>query len=561
MSALYFHPEAYSISGPKLMGRNAAGNSFLRGLVRYSQAERLTALVERPEDGPTFLQAVHSCQGQIPCEVITTAQAAALQRAGTLYYPAPGLGQMAWQRRLLGGDRAYSLCGITHTLASTGAMDAITEWLTAPIQPWDAVICTSTAVRDLVRVVLEAQTCFLSERLGCTRYVLPQLPVIPLGIHSQDFVFSQEQRVQARTQVGATPDTLVVLFAGRLSFHAKAHPLAMYQALEAAAQGRDVLLIECGWHANDFIANAYAGAAHQGCPSVRVTTLDGRQATGRSLAWSAADVFCSLSDNIQETFGLTPLEAMAAGLPVVVSDWDGYKDTVRHGIEGFRVPSRMPMAGLGTDLAQRHALNIDTYDQYCGYTSQLVAIDIEATTQAFCQLFASSELRQQMGTAGRARVQQQFDWAQIIPCYEALWASLNEERRSYPDLLPSSQSSSLWPARLDPFTAFAGYPSQALTPLTQLAIARPDATTWLEQCRSLAMVSFATSILPSEAECLGLLTCLQSGPQTAAELLVGLEARRQPIVMRGLVWLLKLGVLRVVEAAPNEAEAIPPQAH
>jgi len=28
---------------------------------------------------------------------------------------------------------------------------------------------------------------------------------------------------------------------------------------------------------------------------------------------------------------------MAAGLPCVVTDWDGYKDTVRHGEDGFRV--------------------------------------------------------------------------------------------------------------------------------------------------------------------------------------------------------------------------------
>ena len=47
----------------------------------------------------------------------------------------------------------------------------------------------------------------------------------------------------------------------------------------------------------------------------------------------------SLSDNFQETFGLTPLEGMASGLPVIVSDWNGYKSTVRNNIDGFKIPT------------------------------------------------------------------------------------------------------------------------------------------------------------------------------------------------------------------------------
>ena len=73
---------------------------------------------------------------------------------------------------------------------------------------------------------------------------------------------------------------------GRLSFHAKAHPLAMYQALQKAAtavakSGQKILLVECGWHANDFIEKAYKNAAAQDCPDLKVITLDGRQASAR----------------------------------------------------------------------------------------------------------------------------------------------------------------------------------------------------------------------------------------------------------------------------------------
>ena len=45
----------------------------------------------------------------------------------------------------------------------------------------------------------------------------------------------------------------------------------------------------------------------------------------RTNLYHAADVFLTLSDNLQETFGLTVIEAMTAGLPVVANDWNGYK--------------------------------------------------------------------------------------------------------------------------------------------------------------------------------------------------------------------------------------------
>jgi starch synthase len=126
--------------------------------------------------------------------------------------------------------------------------------------------------------------------------VLPQLPVIPLGVHTADFDFSDQEREVARRELGVDREELVVLFMGRLSFHAKAHPLAMYLALEAASRRceKRIVLDQCSWFANDFIEKAYIEAANQACPSVKVRILDGRKAESRKAAWAGADIFCSL---------------------------------------------------------------------------------------------------------------------------------------------------------------------------------------------------------------------------------------------------------------------------
>jgi starch synthase len=561
-AAIYYHPEAYTTSGPKLMGRNAAGESFLRGFLKHSKTAEFWAQVQIPEHGQYFAQTVEAQGRSEVVKVVDKSNLSALQDIGTVYYPGPGIGEHAFHRALAGRTNeaahlphtAWSLCGITHTTSSALAMDALTELITAPVQPWDALICTSSAVKDNVQRLLQSQVNYLQERLGVSKLVLPMLPVIPLGIHTQDFDFTEAHRLNARKELGIEQNTLVVLFMGRLSFHAKAHPLAMYQALQKAANkleasSKDILLVECGWHANEFIEKAFQEAAAQVCPSVKVVTLDGRLASARQTAWAGADVFCSLSDNIQETFGIVPIEAMAAGLPVVVSDWDGYKDTVRDGVDGFRISTCMPEAGLGTDLALRHALEIETYDMYCGHNCSLVSVDIEATAQAFIRLFESAELRQRMGRAGKQRARQLYDWSAIIAQYEALWQEQTQLRLAAQKTKQATEFPHAWPARLDPFFAFESYPTQTLKLTSMLAItdlSAQEAFLRVKQYKSLSMVNFAKLVLPSEEEIATVLNVAASGPCSAHALLESIEPSRQALVLRALVWLLKLGVLRLV---------------
>ena len=136
--------------------------------------------------------------------------------------PGPDVGRLAFQRSFfdLKSD-SWSLAGITHTTSSSAAMDAITGLLTSPVQPWDAIICTSRAVKTNVETVLQAQVDFLQDRLGITKIILPKLPIIPLGVNTEDFAFTADQKANARNALGITED-IVVLYVGRLAFHESA---------------------------------------------------------------------------------------------------------------------------------------------------------------------------------------------------------------------------------------------------------------------------------------------------------------------------------------------------
>lgn len=552
---IYYHPEAYSTRQKKLMGRNAAGESFLKGFFRHAAPRAsLFAQVSSSEYAAELSAQARLHSRAESIQAFTNQDLHRAEEAEVIYFPGPGIGQLARDRRLYADD-AWALCGITHTTSSARAMDDVAQWVTSPVQPWDAVICTSTAVKTNVEVVLQAQVDELKDRLGITKIVLPQLPVIPLGIHTDDFAFTERQRYEARERLNLDNDTTVVLYTGRLSFHAKAHPLVMYQALEAAAKasGKKVALVECGWHGNDHIEAAFAEGAKSACPSVKTILLDGRDPTNRQLAWAGADIFCSLPDNIQETFGIVPVEAMAAGLPVVVSDWNGYKDTVRDGIDGFRIPTLAPAPGMAGDLARRHAMEIDTYDMYCGHSSSLVAVHGAKLAQAFSELIRSPDLRQKMGRAGKLRATQDYDWKNIIPRYESLWDEQKTMRLAAKidnNGTRSSLAKPLSPARLDPTIGFANYPTAHLTLATQLTLSESSADlalSRLTEYTNLAMVNYAAYVFPTDAELESVFRCAALKlpySATAEELISDIVPERQPYVLRALAWLCKLGLFQ-----------------
>ena len=504
LPAIFFEPDGYVLPNDKVMGRQAAGDGFLRAAIDAANSENgIYAYTASKSSADTFKEITGKHSAQLPARWCQPDDYSQISRCGGIYFPGPNIGSLA-QFRLRAGAASYSLTGITHTTASHQAMDALTSLLTTPVMPWDALICTSSAVVETVQTLLSEQAEFLEWRFGKDLdFTLPATPMIPLGVHLDDFACGADDRRKARMALGIEPDAVVMLFAGRLSFHAKAHPHAMYLAAERVAQetGKKLVLIQNGWFANDAIEAAFQNGAAQYAPSVSCLFTDGRSPEAKRQSWAASDIFISLSDNIQETFGLTPIEAMAAGIPAVVSDWNGYKDTVRDGVDGFRIPTHMPEAGFGSALAARHEAGIDNYDFYCGLSCQVVSVDHDALVKRLSELVLDPALRRQMGDAGQRRAREVYDWKVIFAQYMALWDQQARVRKEV-------SSSDVWQAkllraprqaanRLDPFLAFSHYSSEHILPATRLASALPEGATVYRRLIVDPLYSYAGAILPS----------------------------------------------------------------
>jgi len=134
----------------------------------------------------------------------------------------------------------------------------------------------------------------------------------------------------------------------------------------------------------------------------------------------AADIFVAPCDSIQESFGLTPVEAMSCGLPQVVADWDGYRDTVLHGETGFLVPTYW--GRCDEDLFGSEQWIGWQYDHIV--QGQSVAFDVVFMHDYLQLLIRNPELRAAMSARARERAVAKFSYASVARQYDDLWADL-----------------------------------------------------------------------------------------------------------------------------------------
>lgn len=452
--AVFFADDAFS-TAKKIMGRQSAGKSFLRAVVKSEVNGKLSALVSNKSAINNLISQITEDGFRGSLEVSKLPDLSTAKNAGALYYPAPPSKELAFLRNL-DNPNSFSIIGITHTLSSLTALDLISDLIFAPFKPWDALICTSTVAKQLVTNLQLEMKDYWKTSSGATKFNQVQLPIIPLGIDVKSFINREITKDAAKNNLFIQSDEIVFLFAGRLSYHAKANPIPIYQALQKLTLNHKIVCIEAGLFPNDNIKEGFKAAQNSLAPSVRFIHVNGNDESSYLHSWIAADIFVSLSDNIQETFGITPLEAMASGLPVIVSDWDGYKDTVRHGVDGFRISTTLPPKNSGHDLSIQYSLGQDSYDKYIGRTSLSTFINHDELYEAFSQLASNKSMRIQMGIAGQQRVLNTYDWSIIFKAYLNLASELAQLRKF------SDNISSFPPTRKDPFAQFSHFSTSIL---------------------------------------------------------------------------------------------------
>ena len=313
-----------------------------------------------------------------------------------------------------------------HTLSYAKYGAAFLRHLWAGVSSRDVIVATSTATED----VIAGYFAQLRDGYGLphTNFFSPAVKRIPLGVDPALFAPPHEKELLGkdfRERLGVT-DEVVFLSFSRVSYLSKMDFLPILDAFKRAeAMG----LCAGSYH---FVL---AGRVDNNDPFIKAIIQLAKNYTikfslvqfpntpndeERKALFAAADVFLSPVDNIQETFGLTILEAYAASLPVIASAIDGYKDLIINEETGFLIPTVGPSSVESTNALAA----VITADVYHLQLAQQCVVEVAPFAKAIALLGGNAALRKQMGQNGYQRMCSTYTWGNVVNQYIDLWNTL-----------------------------------------------------------------------------------------------------------------------------------------
>jgi glycosyltransferase involved in cell wall biosynthesis len=214
------------------------------------------------------------------------------------------------------------------------------------------------------------------------------------------------------------------LYIGRISLWQKADLLGLISCFCGEFHSKDAVLVVAGGVSDRFsnpdLKDIYALTSELGAGGRKVKIMPNITESVKATLYSAVDVFVSPSNSLQETFGLTVIEAMSYQLPVIATDWSGYSETIVDGDSGFLIPIHVSRADFGpSEVGER--------DRIFSSVAR-TRIDWAKFAEAMRTLFGSRELRLRMGYQGLRRVRECYSLRRMVQEFAKTWVGSNEAR-------------------------------------------------------------------------------------------------------------------------------------
>ena len=442
-----------------LVGRMVANTAFIEALARYSNFERFRLYVGESADEANARHLFGEALGD-RLEIrnlLELGRDLAAAELDVLHFGShlDRIADLFWLRDRY-ATRNIPITGQIHSLSYPRSMSDYLRFLLAPPSENDAVLCSTESGKLVVENSIGAMRDSLKSRGVELAPLKWELPVIPLGVDVEQLAGGDGPAL--RHELDIPKEAFCALALARFSEYDKMDIFPLLLAFRGVVQELErpsILLLAGARQGTKTPEMIQIWARALGIEANLRFLVDFPEAQ-KPAVLAAADVFVSPTDNVQETFGITVIEAMAAGLAPIVADFDGYRESVTEEV-GIRIPTSWStpsdeLRDLGPLLYERplHLL-----------LGQSVVVELKPLEAALLRLGRDSEQCAAYGAKARERAQKVYDWAQVIPRYEALVERLAAKPF---DAQRRTRAGEVNPLALDYGEVFSHYPTQLSAP-------------------------------------------------------------------------------------------------
>jgi glycosyltransferase involved in cell wall biosynthesis len=450
----FFPPE-----GELKVGRSFANHNFIRALWRYGTFDEYHFFLHSPSHQKLFGEKHGPYLNSLPVsprvKLFSRFDLTRMVREEeyTVFHQSDHIRTYNTLCHFRNSHGSFPVTSFIHSLSYPSFHGKYLEMMLGGASSNDAIICSSTSGKKVLTRMFEELT---------ERCPLPspgvKLEVIPFGLETEDL--DRLDRKECRQEQGFSDSETIGLCLGRFSEYDKMDLFPLLQAFQKVYQpGLPWRLVLAGSVASvDYVRMIELWVKALGISEAVQIRRDLSEREKFSL-YKASDFFISPSDNLQETFGITLLEAMAAGLPLIVSDFDGYRDLA--GIDiARRITTRWGKLDL---LAPEGFAPLLDEAMLHRFLAQSICVDIDELARALKEFFSQPGLCQEMGGKARRKFEEAYAAPVVVRQLEDLWFHLKKNYSL------TQRRSGVNPAFPDFYRAFSHYCTEELSPATKVS--------------------------------------------------------------------------------------------
>lgn len=374
------------------------------------------------------------------------------------------------------------------------------------------------------------------------------------------------ERRAARARLGLDDEIPVLVYPGRITLEKNVHTvLRVFRGVLENVPGT-VLLIAgpasdqlpfggVGSHPVHLTRSMEKAARKLGLPEGSVRMLGSLAPPQLRECYGAADVALNMTLHHDENFGLSQVEAMACGIPVVGTRWGGLKDTILDGVTGYQVSAVVTPLGVKAN-----------WWEAVGRTVQILRDPAarerfrRSCPEYVAERYTMAKYREQLGRLMAGAKRGDAEPLRTTPFATSLWTECRSSRDARPGFRRGRRSWELYQELITPFAGGA----EPHIPLHQPLAGGDVLVLSVPAVAARGRVVANDPIYPLEAEIppgsaagvRAVLEVLQNEPVISAERLLGGHLAGVEGASEAVAWMLEQGVL--LRSAPGPEGLRPP---